>query len=118
MMMDINFEDQVRDFQKVVGGDQEPFLYRALIVEEVEEFNEAILRRFPEEAQLKELVDIVYVAIGYAVSKGWDFTTAFNLVHYNNMGRMRQDDGTILRREDGKVIKNPNYPKVNLGGCV
>jgi len=31
------------------------------------------------------------------------------------MGRMFQDDGTIKRREDGKVIKNPLYPKVDLG---
>lgn len=32
--------------------------------------------------------------------------------------RMKQDDGTILRREDGKVIKNSNTPKVFLDDLV
>lgn len=32
--------------------------------------------------------------------------------------RMWQDDGSILRREDNKIIKNPNTPKVNLSDLV
>jgi hypothetical protein len=31
---------------------------------------------------------------------------------------MRQDGGNIKRREDGKVMKNPNTPKVKLWDLV
>lgn len=34
------------------------------------------------------------------------------------VARMRQDDGNILRREDNKIIKNPNTTKVNLSDLV
>ncbi len=70
------------------------------------------------EAELKELSDLVYVVYGYALAKGWDLDEAVTRVHENNMARMKQDDGTIKRREDGKIIKNPNTPKVDLKGLV
>jgi len=54
------------------------------------------------------------VIYGYALARGWDLDEAVTRVHENNMARMKQDDGTIKRREDGKIIKNPNTPKVNL----
>lgn len=70
------------------------------------------------EAELKELSDLVYVVYGYALAKGWDLDEAVTRVHENNMARMKQDDGTIKRREDGKIIKNPNTPKVDLKDLV
>ena len=45
---------------------------------------------------------------------GWDLSEALHRVHENNLARVIQDDGTIKRREDGKIIKNPNAPKINL----
>jgi hypothetical protein len=47
-----------------------------------------------------------------------DFVEAFRRVHSNNVGRCIQDDGTIKRREDGKITKNPNYQKVDLSDLV
>ena len=49
---------------------------------------------------------------------GYDLDEAVRRVHINNMGRMLQPDGTIKRREDGKIIKNPDYPKVKLDDLV
>lgn len=43
---------------------------------------------------------------------------AFTRVHKNNMGRVFQSDGTIKRREDGKILKNPDYPKVVLKDLI
>lgn len=43
---------------------------------------------------------------------------AFKRVHENNMGRMFQEDGSIKRRKDGKIIKNRKYPKVKLGDLL
>ena len=34
------------------------------------------------------------------------------------MGRMYQPDGTIKRRDDGKILKNKEYPKVDLADLV
>lgn len=86
---------------------------------------------------LKEICDLAYVIAGsdvewgdnghvHRISQielicsvlGMDFVEAFRRVHLNNMGRMYQDDGTIQRREDGKIIKNPNYAKVDLSDLV
>lgn len=92
-----------------------------LIDEEVKElfscFDEEYGLNLPEEA-LKELADIVYVVYGYAVTFGWNLDEAVRRVHENNMERMYQDDGTIHRREDGKIIKNPSTPKVDLEDLV
>ena len=64
---------------------------------------------------LKELADLVYVCYGLAATFGFDLDEAFRRVHENNMGRMYQPDGTIKRRADGKILKNKDYPPVDLG---
>ena len=64
--------------------------------------------------ELKELSDLVYVIYGYAQSRGWDLNESVFRVHSNNMNRMFQDDGTLKRNEAGKILKNPNTPKVSL----
>jgi predicted HAD superfamily Cof-like phosphohydrolase len=60
----------------------------------------------------------VYVIYGYANARGWDLDEALYRVHSNNLGRMYQPDGSIKRREDGKIEKNDSYPKVDLGDLV
>jgi predicted HAD superfamily Cof-like phosphohydrolase len=71
-----------------------------------------------EKDEPKFLADLVYVIYGYANSKGYDLDEALRRVHANNLGRCIQPDGSILRREDGKIIKNKDYPKVELGDLV
>lgn len=92
-----------------------------LIAEEYEElcneFNGDPLE-YDKVNMLKELADLVYVIYGMAVSFGWDLDEAVRRVHENNMGRMKQPDGTIKRREDGKIMKNLDYPKVDMGDLV
>ena len=82
-----------------------------LIVEEFEEFIEACGISFtneePAENQLKELADLVYVCFQYAVARGWPLDEALDRVYHSNMSKLV--DGKPLRREDGKVLKGPNY---------
>ena len=89
-----------------------------LITEEYDEFiNELDADEedgIDEHNLIKEMADIVYVIYGMAVTYGWDLDEAVKRVHENNVGRMLQEDGTIKRREDGKIIKNPNFAKVDL----
>ena len=69
-------------------------------------------------AELKELADLIVVAHGRARAMGYNLKEAVVRVHKNNMGRMKQPDGTIQFREDGKVMKNKDYPKVDLSDLV
>ena len=107
----------VREFARLTQQIPNPALYAALIAEESDEWRSEYLRDTKVE-QLKELADLVYVIYGYALSKGWDLTEAIYRVHRNNVGRCIQPDGSVKRREDGKIMKNPNYPKVNLDDLV
>ena len=84
-----------------------------LIVEEFKEFLEAegMLFRHGRNAQeetLKELADLVYVCYQYAENMGWFLDEALDRVHKSNMSKLGED-GNPIYREDGKVLKGPNY---------
>ena len=107
-------QQMVREFISVSRQTADPQLYLDLIREEYDEWYNA----FKPVDEVKELADLVYVIYGYAESMGYNLDKALWKVHDNNMGRMFQPDGTIKRREDGKIVKNPDYPKPDLGDCV
>ena len=52
---------------------------------------------------LKELCDLVYVAVGTSVSFGYSFDDGFKSVHTSNMTK----DGSI--NSNGKITKGPSY---------
>ena len=93
-----------------------------LIVEEFKEFIEAegmLFRnnqQFPSEA-LKELADLVYVCYQYAENMGWFLDEALNRVHESNMSKL-DEYGKPIYREDGKVLKGPNYSPPNLNDLI
>jgi NTP pyrophosphatase (non-canonical NTP hydrolase) len=93
-------------------------LQKNLIVEEFKEFLEAegmLFRNnlsYPE-AALKELADLVYVCFQYAANMGWDLDEALHRVHESNMSKLDKE-GKPIRREDGKILKGPNYKPPNL----
>lgn len=107
--------DMVKEFASVTGQVGTPMLYDNLITEEYSEW-------FKEEPytvnDLKELADLVYVIYGYASACGYDLDEAIVRVHQNNLGRCIQPDGTVQRRFDGKIIKNPQYPPVVLSDLL
>jgi len=61
----------------------------------------------------KELADLLYVVYGTAASLGIDIDEVFAEVHRSNMSKVGPD-GVPLYREDGKVLKGPNYTPPNL----
>lgn len=107
--------EMVKEFTLVTGQFPHKELYEALIMEEYEEWGEAYPGT-PEE--IKELADLVYVIYGYANACGYDLDEALRRVHQNNLGRCVQPDGTVQLRADGKIIKNPDYPAVDLSDLV
>ena len=93
-----------------------------LIVEEFKEFLQAEGMLFlssneHKENALKELADLVYVCYQYAVNMGWDLDEAMHRVHESNMSKLDKD-GNPIYREDGKVLKGPNYKPPNLEDLV
>jgi predicted HAD superfamily Cof-like phosphohydrolase len=100
------------------GFDDSEQLGYDLVLEEWEEFDDARYIEFYEEGPttdtLKELADLVYVAYGYAARRGWDLDAVLVDVHRNNMLRCIWPDGSVHRNEQGKILKNPDYPKINL----
>ena len=95
---------------------------KSLIVEEFKEFLEAegmLFRNnaeFPAEA-LKELADLVYVCYQYAENMGWFLDEALDRVHVSNMSKLGED-GLPVYREDGKVLKGPNYKPPTLTDLI
>lgn len=106
--------EMVKEYAKTSGQKPDAGLYAELITEEFEEW----VGEFAPVPELKELADLLYVIYGYANARGWDVEEALRRVHNNNMRRMYQPDGTIKRRADGKIEKNKDYPKVDLGDLV
>ena len=93
-----------------------------LIVEEFKEFLEAdqdMVLMHPQDraACLKELADLIYVCAQYAENMNWDIEQALRRVHKSNMSKL-DDDGNPIYREDGKVLKGPNYQPPDLSDLV
>ena len=93
-----------------------------LIVEEYNEFIEADGQLWrdsldPHKETLKELADLVYVAYQYAENMGWFLDEALDRVHKSNMSKLGED-GKPIYRDDGKVLKGPNYKPPNLEDLV
>ena len=89
-----------------------------LIVEEFKEFLEAegmlfMHGRNHQEHDLKELADLVYVCYQYAENMGWFLDEALNRVHISNMSKLDKD-GKPIYRDDGKVLKGPDYKPPDL----
>ncbi|MFI6428251.1 hypothetical protein [Promicromonospora sp. NPDC050880] len=101
---------------------------RTLLVEEAAEAAEALtdlaeaLRSGADPAAAyravaKELADVLYVTYGAADTLGIDLPAVFVEVHRSNMSKIG-DDGRVLRRADGKVLKGPGYEPPVLDDVV
>ncbi len=125
--MQNDYERQVAEFHEAFGVDaQRPMtpellrLRRDLLAEEMRELfveiDAAIASLESGQAvkrpvylnMLKEAADVQYVLSGMAVTFGWPLAAVFARVHASNMSKLGVD-GKPLRREDGKVLKGPNY---------
>ena len=93
-----------------------------LIVEEFKEFLEAegmlyLSSQDHKENALKELADLVYVCYQYAANMKWNLDEAMHRVHESNMSKL-DEYGKPIYREDGKVLKGPNYSPPNLNDLI
>ena len=119
---------KVKEFMKVFGQEvkEEPKFPNDntvnaridLIHEEFDELKQAI---YSDEARNEgtlvaiadALTDILYVTYGMAHSFGIDIDESFRTEHVSNMSKL-DEDGKPIYRDDGKVLKGPNYRPPNL----
>ena len=99
-------------------------LQRKLIQEETKEFDEAatLLLYSPNDLSLqtevlKELSDVVFVCYQFAAAFGLDLDTAMQRVFDSNMSKLGKD-GKPTYREDGKVLKGPEYKPPHLDDLI
>jgi len=120
----------VREFRETFDASTDPALWEKLIREEEKEVADAFA------ALLKEIADLDYVMEGYTQVGGnlealgsmrltplvLSFISilpppirleALNRTHASNMSKLGED-GKPIRREDGKVLKGPNYKPADL----
>ena len=79
-----------------------------LISEEAKEVSEA-LGKDDLQGVAKELIDLIYVTVGTAISYGINLSPIWDAVHESNM---KKDSG--LKNEDGKVLKPKGWKAPNL----
>lgn len=120
--------DKVAEFMRTFGQDveEEPIwtsvsnLRYRLIYEELGELREALDNRDIVEVA-DALTDLLYVVYGAGHSFGINLDKCFEEVHNSNMSKLGED-GKPIRREDGKVLKGPNFREPNLkdllGGII
>jgi len=87
-----------------------------LILEEFEELEDA-----QAEGHLvgiaDALSDLLYVVYGTAHTFGIPIDKCFNEVHNSNMSKLGAD-GKPIFRDDGKVLKGPNFYEPDLKGIL
>jgi len=112
--------DMVEDFMNAFGQDVEKTtgwtsvaeLRYELIREELEEMREALDSK-DMVGIADALSDLLYVVYGAGHSFGINLDACFNEVHRSNMSKLGAD-GKPIYREDGKVLKGPDYSEPDL----
>ncbi len=69
------------------------------------------------EEVVKELSDLVFVCYQFAATYGIDLDKAMALVFESNISKL-DEQGNPIYREDGKVLKGPNYQPPDLTDCL
>ena len=129
------YEEQVKQFHRAMEmAIDAPYsidlleLRQKLINEETAELNieiNALLTELKQTGAVakqtrlkmyKELADLQYVLSGMVVALSIPMEEVFSRVHQSNMSKLV--NGKPLKREDGKVLKGPNYKKPDLSDLL
>ena len=68
-------------------------------------------------AYVDAVCDLIYVLAGSLVSFGVDLDKCFAEVHRSNMSKLGEDGKPIVR-EDGKILKGPNFTPPDLRSII
>ena len=92
------------------NNEEQSQLYHRLIDEEYNEFIKA--RNEKDEVEnLDACFDMMWVIIGYMLSKGYDVEGAWDEGAKSNLAKIDRDTGKVIKRDDGKVLKPDGWKK-------
>jgi len=116
-----NFE-KVKEFHRVFGitTNEKPTILdidgTELRLRLIAEEHGEVLNAFDNETiydVAKELSDLLYVVYGTGVAMGINLDATFEEVHRSNMTKL-DENGNVLRRADGKVLKSKLYEEADM----
>jgi predicted HAD superfamily Cof-like phosphohydrolase len=110
-----NFKQEVK-YNPEFPDEKVQKLRISLIEEELEELKEAIEKK-DVVGVADALTDILYVTYGAGAAFGIDLDKCFEEVHNSNMSKLDRN-GRPIYREDGKIMKGPDYFEPNLENIV
>jgi NTP pyrophosphatase (non-canonical NTP hydrolase) len=87
-----------------------------LVTEEADELAEAVANRDVVEIT-DALADLIYVVAGFALELGVNLNSAISEVHASNMTKL-DSDGSVIRREDGKILKGNSYLQPDIKAAL
>lgn len=118
--------DKVKKFHEIYEcniGDEAAFpsdaerdLRKKLLQEEFEEYITAEANNNLVEVA-DALGDMLYIIYGTAVSYGLPINDIFDEIHNSNLSKL-DENGLPIRREDGKIMKGPNYFKPDISSII
>ena len=89
-------------------------LYAKLISEEFAEFIAAFVDKDDVE-QLDACMDMIWVIVGYALSRGWDVEGAWQEVTRSNFSKFDPETGLPIKNPDtGKIMKPSTFSEPRL----
>lgn len=86
------------------NNDEQATLYHRLINEEYSEFISARIVK-DEVETIDACFDMIWVIVGYMLSKGWDCEKIWDEGALSNLTKIDSVTGKVLKRDDGKVLK-------------
>lgn len=104
------FDLSVRTEPSLVPYDEGALRY-SLIAEELREYDTALAKGDIVEIA-DALADLAYVVYGAALTHGIDLDAVLREVHRSNMAKLH--NGTVIKREDGKVLKPEGWQPPNI----
>ena len=88
-------------------------LYLNLIIEEYNEFRDAIAAQDDTE-QLDACFDMIWVIVGHMKARGWDCEASWDEGALSNLAKIYKTTGKVIRREDGKILKPEGWKPPNF----
>ena len=100
-----------------VDNEEQAQLYHRLINEEYNEFIKARNEKDDVET-LDACFDMIWVIVGYMLSKGYDVEGAWDEGAKSNLAKIDAVTGKVIKRDDGKVLKPEGWQKPDFSKYI
>ena len=100
-----------------IDNEEQAQLYHRLINEEYNEF--IVARNQKDDVEtLDACFDMIWVIVGYMLSKGYDVEGAWDEGAKSNLAKIDDVTGKVIKRADGKVLKPEGWQKPDFSKYI